>query len=162
MNDPLYDRLREANWRRKLTAEEGAELRAWLMAHPQAEADWEAEAGLSEALNRMPDAAVPTNFTARVLQSLEREIAVSPRPESLGSRTWRSLLPKVAVAGLVLGLGIYSYEQHQADQRAEFARNVAVVTGVPMPDPELLQDFETIRRLGQTPRADDELLALLK
>ena len=49
--------------------------RAHLAAHPEAQADWEAEAGLNDALGRLPDVAVSSNFTARVLQAVEREIA---------------------------------------------------------------------------------------
>ncbi len=78
-NDPTYNRLRELSWRRKLTGAEEAELRAWLAAHPDAQADWEAEAGLNAALGRLPDAPVPSNFTARVLQAVEREAAAELR-----------------------------------------------------------------------------------
>ena len=41
-SDPIYDQLRELSWRRKLTGAEEARLRAWLAAHPEAQADWEA------------------------------------------------------------------------------------------------------------------------
>jgi anti-sigma factor RsiW len=162
MNDPLFSRLRESSWRRKLTAQEEAEMRAWLAEHPEMEAGWETEVELSEALSHLADAPVPANFTARVLQALDREPAGSRRPDPGWKWMWRSLLPKAAVAGLVVGLGVYSYEKHQANQRAEFAGSVAFVSSVPVPGPELLQDFETIRHLGQTPPADEELLALLK
>ena len=39
--DPVYQRLRETGWRRPLTAAEQAELRAWLAAHPEQQADAE-------------------------------------------------------------------------------------------------------------------------
>ena len=111
-NDPIYNRLRELSWRRKLTAAEAAELQAWLAAHPEARADWEAEAGLNEALGRLPDAPVPSNFTARVLQAVEREAAAELRRR----RTWQvwlrwRWLPKAAVAAVVLGAGLVSYQQ---------------------------------------------------
>ena len=63
-DDPIYNRLRELSWRRQLTAPEKAELRAWLTAHPEAQSEWEAEAGLNATLRRLPDAPVPGNFTA--------------------------------------------------------------------------------------------------
>ena len=69
-------------------------MRAWLAAHPEAQADWEAEAGLSEALGQLPDAPVPSNFTARVLQSVERESAAERRRRS---RKWQ-LWPQLALA----------------------------------------------------------------
>ena len=94
MSDSLYDKLRETGWRRKLTASEEAELRAWLAAHPESRADWQVEAVLNESLGRLPDAPVPSNFTARVLQAVQRE-SVSSRRRGLAWRwSWRSLLPK--------------------------------------------------------------------
>ena len=76
-NDAFLSLLRESSWRRKLTEAEQAELRAYLAAHPDARADWEMESALNAALTRLPDAPVPSNFTARVLQAVERE-AVRP------------------------------------------------------------------------------------
>ncbi len=67
MNDPLFNKLREASWRRPLTASEEAELRAWLAAHPEARAEWESDTALNDLLSRVPNAPVPTNFTTRVL-----------------------------------------------------------------------------------------------
>ena len=57
-NDPIYNHLRELSWRRKLTAAEEAELRAWLAAHPEAQVDWEVEAGLNAALGALQDVPV--------------------------------------------------------------------------------------------------------
>jgi hypothetical protein len=166
MNDPLYDKLREAGWRRTLTAAEAAELRAWLAAHPERQIDWETESALTKALGRLPDAPVSSNFTARVLSRLE---GIQPARTGSGWRglrwgwTWRSLVPKAAGALAVLGLGLLSYQWHQTTQRAQLAQRVAAASDMAaLPGPELLQDFEVIRRLGQTPAADEELLALLK
>src|SRR5438105_13622263 len=78
-NDPLYNHLREINWRRKLSAAEARQMRQWLEGHPEAHADWEAELALGEGLGRLPDAPVPSNFTARVLQAVGREQAVEGR-----------------------------------------------------------------------------------
>jgi ferric-dicitrate binding protein FerR (iron transport regulator) len=163
MNDPRYDKLLESGWRRPLTAGEAAELRAWLAAHPELQPDWETEAELNQVLEHLPEAPVSTNFTARVLQAAEREAAVSRQPRSRWKGMWLSLLPKAAVAGVVLGLGLISYERHLTMQRAELARTLAVVSDLTtVPDPELLKDFETIRHLDQKTGPDEELLALLK
>ena len=62
-NDPLYHQLLEQSWRRKLTDAEEAGLRAWLAAHPEAQPDWDAEAGLSEALGALPN--VPVMMSTR-------------------------------------------------------------------------------------------------
>jgi anti-sigma factor RsiW len=162
MNDPLYQRLRESGWRGGLTQTEEAELRAWLAAHPDLAADWETESGLNRMLERMPDAPVPSNFTANVLKAIERE--TMPRSQSRRwSWNWQFLLPRAAAAAVVVCLGVFSYEQRVSVQRAELARSVAAISNVAaLSNPEVLQDFEAIRRLGQTPPADEELLALLK
>jgi hypothetical protein len=165
-NDPTYDRLRELSWRRKLTAGEAAELRAWLAANPEALADWEAEAKLSEALGQLPDAPVPSNFTARVLQSVERESAAASRWQREKWRFWlrRRWLPRTAVAAVVLAAGLLSYEQAtRAARRAEYAKSVAAVSDVAsLPSPEVLKDFDAIRVSNPSSVADEELLAAMK
>jgi hypothetical protein len=166
MNQPSYDHLRESNWRRKLTSGEKTELRAWLAAHPEMESDWEAEAGLSNALGRLPDAEVPTNFTARVLSridGMEPEAAAAGRSVSGWTWSWRSLLPRAAVVLIALAAGLYSYERQQAARRTEIAHDLAAVSRVAaVPGPEALRDFETIRHLNQTASPDEQLLVLLQ
>ena len=164
-NDPIYNQLREQGWRRKLTDAEEAELRAWLAAHPEAQADWDAEAGLNPALGRLPDVPVPSNFTARVLQAVEREAAAELRRGERKWQFWRRLrwLPRVAFAALVLGAGLVSYRQFQAARFAEYAHSVAAVSDVSsLPSPEILKDFDAIRASNPTPLPDEQLLAVLQ
>ena len=162
-----YHQLHEAGWRRKLTEAEQAELRAHLAAHPEARSDWEAEAGLNDALGQLKDAAVSSNFTARVLQAVERETAVRSRSRvAWWNFGWPSLnwAPKVAAAVLVAGVSLLAYHRHQVTARVELAESLVAVADVKsLPAyPEVLEDFEAIRRLSQTPPADEALLALLK
>ncbi len=164
-NDPIYSRLREVGWRRRLTAAEEAELRAWLAAHPEAQADWEAEAGLNAALGRMPDAPVPSNFTARVLQAVERETATERRRPKEDWLTWLRprWLPKLAFAAIVVGAGLLSYNQVQAVHRKKLAESVAAVSAVSsLPSPDILKDFDAIRALNPSPAPDEQLLAILQ
>jgi hypothetical protein len=50
-----------------------------------------------------------------------------------------------------------------AAKRAEVVQGVTVVAGVSsLPSPEILQDFDTIRRMSSTPGPDPELIALMK
>jgi hypothetical protein len=164
-DDPIYNRLRELSWRRKLTDAEEAQLRALLAARPEAQADWDAEATLNAALGRLPDAPVPSNFTARVLQAVEREAAGELRQDEGNWQFWRRLrwLPKVAFAAVVLGTGLVSYRQLQAARFAEYAHSVAAVSGVAsVPSPEVLKDFDAIRASNPTPVPDEQLLAALK
>jgi anti-sigma factor RsiW len=164
-DDPNYNRLRELSWRRKLTDAEEAQLRALLESRPEAQADWDAEATLNAALGRLPDAPVPSNFTARVLQTVEREAAAELRQGERKWQFWRRLrwLPKVAFAAVVLGTGLVSYHQIQAARFAEYAHSVAAVSGVAsLPSPEVLKDFDAIRASNPTPVPDEQLLAALK
>jgi negative regulator of sigma E activity len=121
----------------------------------------EIESRLSEALARLPDAPVPSNFTARVLQAIEREDA---RPRATNWYwTWRVLVPRMAVAAVVVafaGLEIHHYEFNT--RRAALTRNIMLVAAAqPMPSVDALKNFNVIQRMSQ-PRADDELLALLR
>ena len=158
-NEPLQNHLRELAWRRKLTDAE----KAGLGAQPEAQADLELESRLSEALTRVPDAPVPSNFTARVLQAIERE-------EARGARTrgwswyWRVLVPRVAVAVAVVGFAGLAYQQHELGKRAQLARDIALLAAAqPVPSVEALKNFDAIQRMSQTtPQADDKLLALLQ
>ena len=78
-----FDSLREKSWRRKLTAGEEASLREWLAEHPEAKRDWEKDLQLTEALEKLPDVPVPSNFTARVLEAIERESEPASQSSSL-------------------------------------------------------------------------------
>jgi len=164
-HDPIYDRLRELSWRRELTSAEAAELQAWLAAHPEGREDWEAEAGLTEALGRLPDAPVASNFTARVLQAVERETAAKQRRRQRNWQFtgWLRWLPRTAVAMLVLGACLISYHRLYGPQYKELVQSVAAVSRVSsLPGAEILKDFDAIRVLNPTPAADEELLAVLK
>ena len=153
--DPQYERLREIGWRRALTDAEQAELREWLAAHPEYQADAEAEAALSQAMARLPDAPMPSNFTSRVLQAIPQETQAAERTtRPVSGPWWHGLIPRLAVATLIVGITGFSYWRHQAVMQEELtdaAKNLATV------DPAALEDFEMIRHLSQ---ADEGLLAL--
>jgi anti-sigma factor RsiW len=161
-NDGLLSRLRELNWRRKLTETEQAELRDQLAADPAARADWEVESALNAALQRMPDAPVASNFTARVLQAVEREEA-RPR-RSRWSWNWHVLVPRLALATAAVVLGGLVLHHHVVrNQRVAFVKSVALATaGQPVPGAEALENFDAIRRMSRPQHADDELLALMQ
>src|SRR5438067_2362092 len=101
-NDPGFRKWREISWRRKLTPAEEAELRAWLAVHPEARAEWEAEIALTNTLVRsLPDVPVASNFTARVLQAVDRETAAR-EPRLPGWQPWKRWLPRVALGALAV------------------------------------------------------------
>ncbi len=165
MNDALHERLREAAWRRPLTAAEQAELRAWLATHPDARADWDAETALSAGLSRLADAPVPSNFAARVLREIERDAAASQRRQA---GFWRALtvrhwLPRAAAAGFAVAAVLVSLQLQHAHRLAKVGQSLATVSGVaPALAPDALMNFDSIRRLSPAPVADTELLSLLQ
>jgi hypothetical protein len=164
-HDPTYSRLREVSWRRKLSIAEEAELRNWLAAHPEAQADWQAEAWLNAGLSRLPDAPVPSNFAARVLQAVEREaVAELRRPEGKWlTWLWLRWLPKAAFAAIIVGVGLLSFHQVQAAHRKKLVESVAAVSAVSsLPGSDILRDFDAIRALNPTPAPDEQLLAVLQ
>ena len=165
-NDPPENPAREFMWRRKLSASQETQLRTWLASHPETQADLESEAALNEALDLLPDAPVASNFTSRVLQAIEVE-PQQPQPTRLPA--WMALspflrwLPRTAVAALVLGIALVSYQHLREAHRIQMARDAAVVSEVAsLPNPKVLEDFEAIRAMSQAPPADEELLRLLQ
>jgi anti-sigma factor RsiW len=164
-NDPIYNQLRELIWRRRLTGDEEAQLRAWLAAHPEAQADWEAEAGLNAALGRLPDVPVPSNFTTRAVQAAEREAAAGLRQPGWKWWGWPRLrwLPRVALTATLVSAGVVSCLVIQDVQRKNLGEGVAVVSMVSsLPGPDILKDFDAIRASNPTPTADEKLLTALQ
>ncbi len=154
--DPQH--LRESLWRRKLTDAERAELNR----HPETAADLELESRLSEMIAKLPDAAVPSNFTTRLMQAVDLE---DPRRRRGSFRwNWHALLPRIAVAtALVVFAGLTVQHLERAHQRITLAKNVALIAGSqPLPSVEALNNFDAIQRMSQPAQADDELLALLQ
>lgn len=152
-NNPANQR--ESLWRRKLSAPERAEL--------SARPDLELEARLTAALTKLPEAPVPSNFTARVLDAVELEAARAERSRPW-VWNWRALWPRVALAAAVLifaGVSIQRYEVHS--QRVHLAKNVATVAAArPLPSMDALENLDAIQRMSQPGHADGELLALMQ
>jgi hypothetical protein len=170
--DPQYERWRELSWRRPLTAAEQAELQEVLEQSPEShdlKAEWEVDAALNRVLQRLPNASVPSNFNARVLAAVEQEETAANRNAPRAGRFltwqfWQRWLPRSAVAGLLVGLGIAFYAQDtRQDRHVQMVESVATVAEVSsLPSPEILKDFEAIRALNRTPPADEQLLTLLQ
>lgn len=166
MNDEFYTELLQASWRRKLTADEETQLRSYLAAHPGAQADWEEEALLTQQLERLPKAPLPSNFTAQVMQKLDLELAREERQRP-GWRLppwWRRVVPRFASALLVAVLaatGVVQYQKHQHTQMVDSVKRLTPVASILQP--EIMQDFDAIRQLRHVPPvSDEELLAALQ
>jgi hypothetical protein len=119
---------------------------------------------LDALLRALPDRPVPSNFTARVLQAVDREASRPAAPA-----WWEpflhplQFLPRVAMTALALALGVFGYAHYAQVERRAYARSVEAVTQVAsLPSPDALKDFDAIRHLNATPAADHDLLALLQ
>jgi anti-sigma factor RsiW len=164
-NDPIRDHWRELSWRNQLSEADNSQLRAWLAAHPEAQAEWKDEAQLNAALDRLPDVPVPSNFTARVLLAVQLEAAAEARRPERRWIAWlrRGWVPKVALATTTICAGVVSCFVIQDAQRKTMAESVAAVSAVSsLPSPDILKDFDAIRAANPAPLPDETLLAVLQ
>ena len=126
------------------------------------------EVALTQLLHRLPAVPVSSNFTARVVQAVERDRRKAARRHSFGNETWLPSLRwlrRLAWAGGAVGLLLFTAYGFQVYERREMARSMQqeVSAYAALPAPEVLQDFDAIRRLSQTPLVvDEELMAALK
>lgn len=169
MKDPDENHFRELSWRQQLTDADRAMLQKYLAARPEAGAEWEAESRLNELLEHLPEApAVASNFTARVMQAVEREAAArTPARADAGWRwgTVRFWLAGAVVACLILGAGRLAIQLHQLAARKVTAQDVAkLAEAYSAADPASREDFQAICRLtGDTSaKPDTELIAAMQ
>lgn len=144
----------ESLWRRKLSEAERAELRS--------QPELEREARLTAALAGIPDAPVPSNFTARVLNAVELEENRVTRRR--GRWNWHSLLPRVAVAAALLIAAGIGFQRHEVRaHRVQLAKSVAMVAAAqPPPSVDVLENLDVIQRMAASSHADNDLLAALQ
>lgn len=159
--------LRELGWRRNLTPAEQELLQRHRGRHPEAQADWEAETALTTLLDRLPDAPLPSNFTAQVLHAVERTSREPVGPAGIWDAVrarLRPLLPRLAWSvGLIAAL-LLVWQRYEVTQHERLVAGVALVLqAAALPEPQdVMQDFEVIQQLDQFPPARDlELLAAL-
>ncbi|MGA2557634.1 MAG: hypothetical protein ABSG04_15305 [Verrucomicrobiota bacterium] len=165
MPNPDPQPLTELVWRRGLTPDQQAPLRQYLAAHPEARCQWEQEAALTRALNRLPPAPVSSNFTALVLQAVQRAPAPSAWRRRLDFASWfpSGWMPRVALAATMICLSVGTVLQCQAIQRQKTARDLASVGALATLQPvDWLQNFQTIQNLNRFQVADDLLLQVLQ
>ncbi len=117
---------------------------------------------LRQLLSRLPSAPVSSNFTARVMQAVEREEACSAHRWNVLAWDWHSLLPRFAVAAaIVLFAGVAFHQFESANRRAGITQSVQrVASAQKLPSVEALQNFDAIQRMSQPAHADEGLLAL--
>jgi anti-sigma-K factor RskA len=118
---------------------------------------------LREFLSQLPDFPVSSNFTARVMQAIEREES-RPQPKWAFFSNWRVFLPRAAVAAGVMVLTGLAFHHHEIyRERAQVAQNLVQAAGSSsVPSVEALKNFDVIQRMAQPQHADEELLALMQ
>src|SRR5688572_27110742 len=124
MNDAAFKQLLDTALRRKLTPEEEARLQACLAHDPQARAVWEEEMALSQLLNGLPDAPLASNFTAQVLQAVDRDSRQHRHRHAPKLLRWlglrRPAQQRAAACLLVVlaGLGYWQFESVRREKMA--------------------------------------------
>ena len=166
MNESEFQQLRGSSWRRRLTAAEEARLQEYFLLHPDAQVDWESDATVSQLLSQLPDAPIASNFTAQVMQAVDRDIRLAERATEYHPSLWQWLhrwAPRAAWTSLALSGVFLAYAQYQNFSRAQFAKGVAQVSRMAaLPNLEMFEDFEAIHRISQVTPDDSEVLAALK
>ncbi|HEY6167238.1 MAG TPA: hypothetical protein VI454_04305 [Verrucomicrobiae bacterium] len=165
MNEREFQRLIETARARALTAEEQTRLDAWLLAHPEAQFEWDEEQHVSRLIGALPDVPMSPNFTARVVAAVEHGQRAQPPVFSFAAWWRRALpMPRLAMAIVtvaVIGVSLWQYHVHERQNVAASVQALSAVAAVPSVD--VLKDFDAIRRLGQLPASgDDEVLAALQ
>jgi hypothetical protein len=119
---------------------------------------------LDTLLNGLRDMPVSSNFTARVMQQIEREAPLPSRSRALRWNMWlHRFLPRAVVAAVLLTAGLFTMHTRQVHQRTELAHDLVTVSKVdPLTDPNVLVNLDAIKRLSQQSPADDEILALMQ
>jgi hypothetical protein len=164
MPKPQSEELLELAWRRRLTPEEQALLRQYLTAHPQARPRWEGEAALTRGLNGLPPVPVSSNFTALVLQAVQRAPARPAWRRHLDSWFPAGWAPRIALGATMVCLSLLTVREYQTIQRQQrMAHRLASVGQLAALQPvDWLQNFQTIEKLSRVQVADDTLLEVLK
>ena len=159
MNESEFNELVEMSWRRPLNTVEEARLQTYLSQHPEAQPLWDSETTLNQFMADLPPAPLSSNFTARVLQALELDLAQAARQRKRS--WWSGSWPRLAWATCFLAVSLLGYVQFEKHNEKQLNRDVATLTTAMPAEPGVLQDFETIHRLGQAPVLDETLWVAL-
>ena len=165
--DPQYSLLMRAARDRDLTAEELSQLDGFLAQNQAELAEFEA---VDQVLATLPDVAVPSNFTARVLEEAQRQDQPAPAlGQAHGLSLWQRLfapqyrsIQLASAAAVALLVGVFGYQNHIDQDRAEMAESLQTVATIAEMAPGLLTDFDAIDAIDQSEPIDEELWAALK
>jgi len=167
MSETEYQKLLNTKLQRDLSATEQSRLKELAAQHPEIRDHWDEEMRLSKLLDRLPDAPLSSNFTARAIEAAR----LSELPGSAARRRrlfgWIPMrwIQVATVGATAFAAAWIVHDQRRVAMRAELADNLSAISSVALaPDAEIeaLTHFEVINRLGEQPIVDDELLAVLE
>tara|TARA_A100001037_G_C15068525_1_gene598258 strand:+ start:248 stop:811 length:564 start_codon:yes stop_codon:yes gene_type:complete len=166
-HDTMYGTLLQIALERELTAEELEQFDGLLAQNQSELAEFEA---VDQLLAKLPDVTVSSNFTARVLDEAQRQDRTAPAvDQALGQAWWKRLfapqyrsIQLASVAAVTLLIGVFGYQKHLDQDRAEMAESLQTVATITEMAPELLTDFDAIDAIDQSDPIDEELWAALK
>ena len=169
MNESDFKELLEKSWRRPLTEDEQSQLAGWFATHPEARSTWDEELLLNRSLENLADAPVSSNFTALVMQAVERDAAAASAPPlPQRARLFFRLSWGIAWVLLLTSASWFALHHQKQSNQAKVRREaeelavVANLSALPaLSDPTVLQDFEAIHRLSLAAGPDEELYAVL-
>lgn len=172
MSESEYQKLLDLRLQRALRPEEQSRLDELVSQHPEIRDHWDEEMRLSQLLNRLPDAPISSNFTARTLAAVKKE---SGPKRASGKRLLFGWLPirwiqAATVSAAALTTAWILYSQKQSEGRAQLAGDLAQFSSAALaPDAEkaefsldALMHYDVIARLESHPIVDDDLLAVLE
>lgn len=123
----------------------------------------EADVRLTDALSRLPEVPVPSNFTARVMNAID--LAEAAEARKAGRFQWRILWPRlVGATALFLLAGVLTLHQFGTSHHpVSLAKNMVQVASAPaQPSVEALENWDAIQVMSHPASADGELLAALQ
>ena len=167
MNGAEHNDFWKAELHGRLSPEEKARWQISLTGQPETLARLEEEIALNRLLRAVPEAPVSSNFTARVMQLVEREHWKQSTPVLL--RFWADYVAfswgrKLAFASMVLLLGLVSYQQYQLSARRELAKSILRVSNV-LPAADVIEGFSAmdgLRRVSIVHAGEPDLLDALQ
>ena len=153
MNATAFEKLLAIASRRELTAAEVAELQALINGRPDLKAVWQEEEQLNRLLRKLPEPAVPTNFTARVLEQVQKQPVSRPSVLSLASLRglWRFRYALRVAAVVLLGAVVIGVHERRAANENALRSWLTALPADGLAEVELWSDFEAIRHLPSEP-----------
>lgn len=148
---------------RELGVGETAEWEIQFADEPDALARFEEEVRLNRLIQRLPNLPVSSNFTSRVMQSVEVERQRHSQPLTHAGLLWRighGWGRRLAFASVLILAGFFTYEQYQTSERRELAQSILQMAHV-LPSEEIMRDFGAMSGLRQVSLTRDSSMDLL-